>query len=111
MKLSYRGLLSHGGTPRSRRDPRRLCLRPIFWSFALALTFPILAVGVGGYGGTVERGNERLGTQSQATCFRDPAGQIAGGFGKAGFDLVPTIAFTSSRDNPTLLPVLSWTEI
>jgi Tol biopolymer transport system component len=44
-------------------------------------------------------------------CFRDPAGEIAGGFGETAFDLVPTIAFASSRDNPTLLPVLSWSEI
>jgi hypothetical protein len=76
-----------------------------------ALTLSILAVGVGGYGGTLEGGNARLGTQSQAMCFRDPSAEIAGGFGEAGFDLVPTIAFSSNRDNPTLLPVLSWAEI
>jgi TolB protein len=63
------------------------------------------------HGGTVAGGNERLETQSQAMCFRDPAGKTAGGFGETAFDLVPTIAFASSRDNPTLLPVLSWSEI
>jgi hypothetical protein len=76
-----------------------------------ALTLSILAVGVGGYGGTIEGSHQRLETQSQAMCFRDPAGEIAGGFVEAAFDLVPTVAFASNRDNPTLLPLLSWSEI
>ena len=44
-------------------------------------------------------------------CFRDPGAEVGGGFAEAGFDLVPTIAFASNRDNPTLTPVLSWTDI